>query len=81
MNKLKKYLHQIFYARKVKIVKCSNQFYWYNKRIGETFIVERYKKEYWMIDDGWKTDYITIDKINGNRCYIKKSDVKTYFNF
>lgn len=81
MKKIKEYLHQIFYTRRVKILKCDNQFSWYSKRIGETFIVERYKKEYWMIDDDWKTDYVTIDKINGNRGYIKKSDVKTYFNF
>lgn len=81
MKKIKEYLHQIFYTRKVKILKCDNQFSWYYKRIGETFIVKRYKKEHWMIDDGWKTDYVTIDKINGNRGYIKKSDVKTYFNF
>jgi hypothetical protein len=82
MNRIKKYLHQIFYTRKVKILKCDNPFSWYYKRIGETYIVENCKKEYWMINDNWKTDYITVDKINfGHRGYIKKSDVKTYFNF
>lgn len=83
MKKIKEYLYQIFYTRKVKINKCDNESSWYFKRIGETFIVKKYKKEYWMIDDSYKTDYVTIDNINGNgnRGYIKKSDVKTYFNF
>ena len=82
-DKIKKYLHRVFYTRKVKIRKCDNRFSWYYKRIGETFIVERCKKKHWMINDSWKTDYITLDKIIGgeHRCYIKKSDVKTYINF
>jgi len=77
IKKIKKYLYQIFYTRKVKIIKCDNKFSWYYKEIGNTFIVKKYKKEDWMIDEGWKTDFITID----NKYYIKKSDVIVYYNF
>jgi len=74
MKRIKEYLHQIFYTRKVKVLKCDNPFSWYYKSIGETFIVKRYKKESWMIGDSWKTDYITIDKVvaDNHRGYIKK---------
>lgn len=70
MRIIRKYLYLLFYTRKVKIVKCDNEFSWYYNRIGEEFIVKRYKKERWMIDDGWKSDFITLDKVNRiNRGY------------
>ena len=74
---MKKYLYKILFTKKVKIVKISNPFCWYNKRIGEFFVVEKVKKQSWMFGKYWKTEYITVETINGhNRGYIKKSDVK-----
>jgi hypothetical protein len=74
MKKILKWLYNLIYTRKVKIVSCENPFYWYNKQIGNTFIVEKTKKE--------NFEYITIKEIGNNtRGYISKKDVKVSLNF
>jgi hypothetical protein len=57
---------------RIKIVKCTSEYFWYAKKIGEVFDVIEDSKNY----------YLTIDKIPGNninRGYIRKSDSKRLY--
>ena len=57
---------------RIKIVKCTSEYFWYVKKIGEVFDVIEDSKNY----------YLTIDKIPGNninRGYIRKSDSKRLY--
>jgi hypothetical protein len=57
---------------RIKIVKCTSEYSWYAKKIGDVFEVIEDSKNY----------YLTIDKIPGNninRGYIRKSDSKRLY--